>query len=68
MEERLLIRFIRRLAQSEDLRRETARDTRGICLREGLSAQSALVVGRVMPRLALADGTSQRDGQFTWWY
>lgn len=67
MEERLLVRFIRKLTQNEGLRQETARDTPGVCQREGLSAQAALVVARVMPRLALA-GTPQRDVQFTWWY
>jgi hypothetical protein len=67
MEERLLIRFIRRLVQNEDLREETIRDTRGVCQREGLSAHAALVLGRIMPHLTLAGEASQHEGQFNWW-
>ena len=65
MEEQQLQNFVHRIAESEELRKELARDPARVVAREDFSPRLVNVVMRLVPHLAME---KPLEPSLSWWF
>ena len=65
MEEQQLQNFVHRIAESEELRKELARDPAQVVAREDFSPRLVNVVMRLVPHLAME---KPLEPSLSWWF